>query len=330
MSILAKFKSTAVVFGAISVWLCCVHASAGYKTQYTIAKDGSGDFKTISAALLDVKSFPDQRITLFVKNGTYREKVHVQEWNTQLSLIGQSRDGVVITWSDHFKAMGKGRNSTFYTASVQVSADDFVAKNITIKNTAGPVGQAIALSVNANRAVFNHVHLVGHQDTLYVTGAGNQMLFKNSVIEGTTDFIFGGASAVFDRCTILSKANSYITAASTPKGEPFGLVFVNSHFTAMPGISNVYLGRPWRSYAQTVVVNSTLDGHIHRERWHDWGKLAATKTVFYAEGKNKGPGAALKGGVDWMHLLKKNSIDQFRPQKLFQSSNSSNWYLRGD
>ena len=314
-------KIVGVFVGFVGSVLISASANAEYKTYYTIAQDGSGDFKTISKALLDVKSFPNQRVTLYVKNGVYQEKVHVPEWNTNLSIIGQSQDKTVVEWADHFKSIKKGRNSTFYTATMQVDADNFEAKNLTIRNTAGPVGQAIALAVNANKATFDHVYLDGHQDTLYVTGAGNKMRFSHSVITGTTDFIFGGASAVFDQCTIVSKANSYVTAASTPKGAGFGLVFVQSKFEAVPGVNKVYLGRPWRDHAQTVVVNSYLGAHILPQGWHDWGKTSATNTVYYAEHGNHGPGAGLKGRVKWMKPLGAKQVKQFESEALLNSFN---------
>ena len=103
----------------------------------------------------------------------------------------------------------------------------FIAKNLTIQNTSGPVGQAVALSVNADRCYFENCNILGNQDTLYTSGEGYKQYFKNCYIEGTTDFIFGEATVLFENCEIHSKKNSYITAASTPKDHTFGFVFKN-------------------------------------------------------------------------------------------------------
>lgn len=282
-----------------------------------VAGDGSGDYTSIQDAIDNTKAFPPKRITLFIKNGVYREKVNVHEWNTSLSLIGESRDGVIITYDDHFRKIDRGRNSTFHTPTVQVDGDDFRAENLTIRNTAGPVGQAVALAVNADRAYFDNISLIGDQDTLYVTGEGKRQYFKDCYIEGTTDFIFGRATAVFEDCRIHSKADSYITAASTPEGVDFGFVFIGCRLTAEEGVGKVYLGRPWRPYARTVFIDTDMGAHILPQGWDDWSNPAARKTVFYAEYGSTGPGGDSKHRVEWSEQLGKKQAARYTPETIF-------------
>lgn len=309
----------------------CTTLYAGDATdpnRVVVAKDGTGDFTSIQAAIDATKAFPSTRMTIFIKNGEYTEKISVAEMNTHLSLIGESVEKTIITYADHFTKINRGRNSTFYTATLAVEADDFVGKNFTVSNAAGDVGQAIALSVNANRALFHNVMLKGNQDTLYVTGAGKKVFFNRCYIEGTTDFIFGGASVVFHQCQVHALKNSYITAASTPKAANFGFVFSECLFTAAPGVSEVYLGRPWRDHAQTVVVRSELGPHILPQGWHNWGKSAAEKTVFYAEYGNTGAGAKRAGRVQWAHELPASKAKRYTTPMLLADPLHPNWYER--
>lgn len=237
------------------LWLTA--ASAQYEISLYVAADGSAKYKAIQAAIDDAKAFPSTRITIFIKAGIYNEKVKVHSWNTLLTLKGEEAKRTIIRWADHFDDIAQGRNSTFHTPTLLVQGDGFRAEDITIENYAGPVGQAIALSVEADRCEIIGCRLLGNQDTLYVAGTNARQYYKDCYIEGTTDFIFGGATALFENCVVHSKANSYVTAASTPQGVRYGLVFLNCRLTAAPDVDQVYLGRPWRDYAQTVFVGSS-------------------------------------------------------------------------
>ncbi|HPG34589.1 MAG TPA: pectinesterase family protein, partial [Lentimicrobium sp.] len=190
---------------------------AADKYEMIVAQDGSGDYTSIQDAIDATKAFPPQRITIFIKNGTYHEKVRVPSWNNKLSLIGESAEHTIITYDDFFKKIDRGRNSTFMTYTLLVEADDFYAENLTIINSSGPVGQAVALHVEGNRCTFKNCRIKGNQDTLYAAGQNSKQYYDSCYIEGTTDFIFGAATAVFNACTIHNLSNSYITAASTPK-----------------------------------------------------------------------------------------------------------------
>ena len=281
------------------------------QTEYIVALDGSGDFTSIQDAVDASKSFPPEPITIHIKNGVYKEKVRVHSWNTHMRFVGESKDSTIITWDDYFDKIDRGRNSTFFTYTLLVDANDFHAKNLTIQNTAGEVGQAVALHVEADRASFSNIRLLGNQDTVYLAGEGNRNYFKNCYIEGTTDFIFGEATALFEGCQIHSKKDSYITAASTPEGQPYGFVFKNSQLTAENEVSEVYLGRPWRNFAKTVFIETEMGDHILPKGWDNWNKESAERTTFYAEYNNYGPGYKPGERVDWSHHLSSSDADKY-------------------
>lgn len=285
-----------------------------YPTYVTVAKDGSGDYVSIQSAIHAIKAFPSEPITLFVKAGIYEEKVNVFAWNTHLTLLGEGRDKTIIRFGDHFDGVGLGRNSTFHTYTLRIAANDFTAAHLTVENTAGPVGQAVALHVEADRAAFFDVAIKGHQDTLYVAGEGRRSYFSGCYIEGTVDFIFGEGTAYFNDCDIVSlRSHTYISAASTPADHDYGLVFDQCRFTASSDINQVMLGRTWRPHARTVIVNSWLGEHIDRAGWDDWNTPANRQTAFYAEGNNQGPGANGIERVAWSRQLSAQDMTQYQP-----------------
>jgi pectinesterase len=284
-----------------------------------VAQDGSGDYTTIQAAINDSKAFPYQRITIFIKNGTYHEKVKVHEWNPNISLIGESRNKTIISYGDYFSKINLGVNSTFYTSTLLVEGDNFFAKNLTIENASGDVRQAIALSVHANNVAIFDCNILGNQDTLYVSGNGLKKYFKNCFIQGTTDFIFGSATAYFEQCTIHSLKDSYITAASTPQGVAYGFVFNNCNITAETTATKVYLGRPWRVYAKTVFLNCKMEKHILPVGWHNWSKPDAEKSTLYAEYNCSGEGYKPAQRVGWSHQLKASEAKKYTTENCLGS-----------
>ena len=173
---------------------------------------------------------------------------------------------------------------------------------------------------------------------MYNFGPGQRQYFRDCYIEGTTDFIFGFATAYFDGCTIKSKKDSYVTAAATPEGEKYGYVFRNCTLVHADGVSEVYLGRPWRPYSRTVFINCLLGDHILPAGWHNWGKPHAEKTSFYAEYGSHGPGAAGKDArVPWAHFLKEKDLADYTPEavlgpadapKATTSPETSAWYFK--
>ena len=286
-----------------------VQAQVDY--EMTVAQDGSGNFTSIQEAINATKAFPDKPIVIHIKKGVYKEKVRVYSWNTKLTLIGEDAEETIITYDDYFDKIDLGRNSTFHTYTMKVEANDFTAENLTIVNTSGPVGQAVALHVEGDRNQFRNCRIIGHQDTLYAAGEGSRQYYKNCFIQGTTDFIFGEGIAVFDQCTIHSLSDSYITAASTPQNESFGFVFLNCKLVASEGVTKVSLGRPWRDYAKVVFLYSDLGVHIVPEGWSNWGGTNRDKTAYYAEFKNTGLGANSEQRVKWSHQLSKKEAKAY-------------------
>lgn len=294
------------------------------KLLITVAQDNSEDYVSIQKAIDACKAFPDNRITIFVKNGTYKEKLVVPSCNPKLSIIGESVEKTIITFDDYFDKINRGRNSTFYTYTLLVQANDFRLENITVENTAGPVGQAVALHVEGDRCMFLNCHILGNQDTLYATGIYSRHYFVNCTVEGTTDFIFGEATVLFEHCSIHCKSNSYITAASTPEGKPFGFVFLNCKLTASESADKVYLGRPWRIFAKTAFLNCEMGAFICPAGWHNWDKPDAEQTSCFAEYKNTGVGAAEDKRVSWSHQLTDKEASVYTPEKILGDWNDRN------
>lgn len=285
--------------------------------DYTVAMDGSGDFTSIQAAIDATKAFPDKPVCIFIKNGVYEEKVRVYSWNTHLSLVGESKEYTIITYGDYFDRMALGRNSTFHTYTLKVEANDFTMKDLTVENSAGPVGQAVALHVEGDRCHFENCRFLGHQDTVYSAGEGARQFFVACYISGTTDFIFGEATAAFYRCQIHSKSASYITAASTPESIPYGYLFLESTLTADEGVDAVYLGRPWRDHAKVVFMQCDLGSHILPEGWSNWSGTDRDQTAWFAEFKNRGPGAASGRRVGWSHQLSADEAGKYALENFF-------------
>jgi pectinesterase len=294
---------------------------------FTVALDGSGDFTKIQEAINASPSFPYEKVTVFIKNGIYNEKIRIPEWNTHLALVGESKENTIISFDDNFSKINTGRNSTFFTYTVLVEGDDFSASNLTIKNASGDNGQAIALSLVANRAQVLNCNILGNQDTLYLSGKNAKQYFKDCYIEGTTDFIFGSATALFEDCEIRSIKNSYITAASTPQDTTFGFVFKNCKLTAGAAATAVYLGRPWRIYAKTVYINCDMGKHIRPEGWHNWSKPEAEQNAFYGEYNGKGEGYQPTKRVAWSHQLSKKEAQDYTIENILKDS-VSNWYSK--
>lgn len=293
--------------------------------DFVVAGDGSGDFMTVQEAVNAAPDYCSQDETvIFIRNGVYKEKVVIPACKQKLHLIGESAEGTVVTWDDYALKMGSTGYpmGTFATSTVFVYADDFLAENISFVNSAGEgkdVGQACAITVDADRVAFIGCRFIAHQDTIYTCGKKGiqRVYFRDCWIEGTTDFIFGASVCWFEGCTILSKKNNYITAASTPKGYEFGYVFNRCRLIHDEKTDKVYLGRPWRSYAKTVFMNCELGDHIRPEGWHNWNKPYAEKTTFYAEYGNKGEGAHGKDErVRWSHFLRKKDLRKYTPDNV--------------
>jgi pectinesterase len=293
------------------------------KDTLFVAKDGTGNFTSLQEAIQSLPSFPTERQFIFVKNGVYQEKVLLPEWNPNVTIVGEDAAFTIISFDDHFDKVNKGRNSTFYTPTFLVAADDVLLKNLTIENSSGDVGQAIALSIISHRVSVVGCRILGNQDTLYLSGVGKKYFLK-CYIEGTTDYIFGSAHVFFENCALHSKKDSYITAASTPEHQEYGFVFSNCTLTAEPNVTNLYLGRPWRPYAKTVFLNCFLEVPIAPPGWHSWGKSEAEKKVYYAEFKNYGSGSSVENRVRWSQQLTPSQAKKFTKNKIL--NDGTDWY----
>jgi len=302
-----------------------------YKYVFTVAKDGSGDFKYIQDAIDAMRVYPLARITLYIKNGVYNEKIVLPSDNTDVTFIGESVEKTIITFNDY---SGRGRINTFTSYTAKISGNRFVAENITFVNSAGPVGQALALYVDADKAVFKNCRFIGNQDTIFLSGESSRQYFSNCYIEGTTDFIFGPSTAVFQNCTIRCKTNSFITAANTTPGKKFGFVFLDCKITADSAVNKVYLGRPWRAWSQTAFIRCELPASIAPEGWNNWNNPENEKTAHYVEYKNTGPGASTDKRVTWAKQLADKEANDYTVEKIFltQSANAAPdtaWYHPG-
>lgn len=324
-----------IAAGLIIIFMCLTNLlqaqtsnPSQYKYTFTVAKDGSGDYKYIQDAIDAMRVYPLAPITLYIKNGVYNEKIELPANNTDVVFIGEHVDSTIIKFNDY---SGRGKLTTFTSFTAKISGNRFYAQNITFVNNAGRVGQAVALYVDADKAMFRNCKFLGDQDTIFSAGETARQLFVDCYIEGTTDFIFGPSTAVFQNCTIKEKANSYLTAASTTPGKKYGYVFLDCKILADAEAQKVFLGRPWRAHAKTVFIRCDLPKQIVAEGWNNWGNPENEKTVLYAEYKNTGAGANPSGRVAWAKQLSDKEAAEYTLEKIFAGSNPNlpaekDWY----
>ena len=294
-----------------------------------VARDGTGEFRTIDEAIEVCRAFMDYHKVIYVKNGTYKEKLIIPSWLQNIEICGESAENTIITYDDHANiqiVLGTAEPrtqpmGTFRTYTLKIEGNAITLKNITIENNAARLGQAVALHTEGDRLVFINCRFIGHQDTVYTGVAGTRLFFKDCYICGTTDFIFGPSTAWFENCTIESLINSYVTAASTPKDQPYGYVFNNCRLIAQPEATKVYLGRPWRDYGYTLFMNCDLGKHIRPEGWHNWEKHRE-QTARYLEYNNHGDGAKTTERVGWSRQLTKKEASKITPENVFRQETS--------
>ena len=318
---------------------------AGHLVHYDIVVDrnGFGDYFTVQEAINAVPDYSHEKITTIrIHAGTYKEMVTIPHNKFRIHISGEGLDKTIITfdkyarknWPDSDFVMGTSGSASVYVHSSYVTFED-----LTIENSSGEgkdIGQAVALFTDGDFLFFHRCALIGNQDTVYTygrfgkEGGIKRNYFLDCYIEGTTDFIFGPSIAYFENCTIHSKKNSYVTAASTLPGQKYGYVFHKCRLTADEGIDKCYLGRPWGAYAKTVFLECELGGHIVKEGWHDWekpGKPYTKKNSYYAEYRNSGPGAASKGErVKWSRQLSDRQAAEYTFEKvMFQEQDGIIW-----
>ena len=333
-------KVTEIICGKIEAQLPEI---AKHLRCYDIVVDatGHGDCMTVQEG---INACPDYRhggiTTLHINAGTYCEEVIIPHNKFRLHISGDGADRTLITFGKYAKQNWDVTGTpvgTSGSASVYVHASYITFEDLSFENSAGEgkdIAQAVAVFTDGDFLFFHRCRFLGNQDTLYTygrygkDGGIKRNYFLDCYIEGTTDFIFGPSIAYFENCTIHSKKNSYVTAASTLPGQKYGYVFKNCTLTAAEGIDKCYLGRPWGAYAKTVFIDCWLGDHILAEGWHDWekeGKPDTKKNSYYAEYGSKGPGA--RGPrVKWSYQLKKRELADYSFEKvMFQEQDGIVW-----
>lgn len=288
-----------------------------------VAADGSGDFTSIQKAIYAAPHRPTgPHWVIAIKPGVYDERVYVQRERGNLRLVAEDPATTRLTAKVHAHMVGPDGEElgTFRTPTLQIDGDGFEIENLTIENAAGPVGQALALRTDADKLTLRNCRLLGWQDTIFVNRG--RVYFEDCTIEGHVDFIFGGATAWFERCHIHCRGNGYITAASTPAGQPYGLVFNRCRLTGAPD-AKTYLGRPWRPYGATTFLSCEMSDVVRPEGWHNWGKTQNEQTARYAEHASSGPGASPDERVDWAKQLSESEAEAYSAPKVL--AGADNW-----
>ncbi|KAJ0779327.1 putative pectinesterase [Helianthus annuus] len=279
--------------------------SSNPQANVVVAQDGSGNYKTIAAAIAAAaKRSGNGRYVIRVKAGVYKENIEIGKKLKNIMLVGDGIGKTIITGS---KSVGGG-TTTFKSATLAVVGDGFIGRGFTVRNTAGPQNhQAVALRSGSDLSVFYQCSFEGYQDTLYVHS--NRQFYRECDIYGTVDFIFGNAAVVIQNCNIYArkppnKTNTLTAQGRTDQNQNTGISIHNSRITAasdLKGVSGVktYLGRPWKQYSRTVFLKSSLDSLIDPAGWMPWSGNFALNTLYYGEYMNTGPGASTAKRVNW-------------------------------
>jgi len=286
----------------------CPNLEADGDYDVVVAEDGSGDFESVQAAVdsLSPGTYEEQRV--FIAPGRYKEKLNIPETLSDVTFVGENPQETVLTYDDHADKTDENGDpiGTSGSSSVFVRCDDFSAVNLTFENAADPVAQAVAMRPTGDRVLFYNCRFLGNQDTLYTRGKQTNQYYRHCYIEGDVDFIFGAATSYFEDCEIFCTDDGYVTAASTVEDREYGYVINNCtiHGDAPP--RSVYLGRPWQRHAQTVILNTYMGEvitHAGYDPWPESNHPDKTKTAYYAEYNNEGPGWAPDSRPDWVHQL---------------------------
>ncbi|XP_020576202.1 probable pectinesterase/pectinesterase inhibitor 12 [Phalaenopsis equestris] len=298
---------------------------SGYDTAsvLTVAADGSGNFSTVGEAVAFAPNNSADLTIIVVRSGVYNENVEIPNYKTNIALLGEGSDATFIKGN---RSVGDGW-TTFRSATVAVSGQGFLARDLTFQNTAGPTkGQAVALRINADFSAVYLCTIDGYQDTLYVHSF--RQFYRETHVFGTVDFIFGNAAAVFQACNLIAKKpmpgqSNIVTAQSRDDpNESTGIsiqncsVLASEDLASDKGGTKTYLGRPWRLYSTTVFIESFIDGHVDPAGWTKWSQERGEEgldTLYYGEYMNFGPGAATENRVAWpgFHLMEYDDAYNF-------------------
>ncbi|QCD98331.1 pectinesterase-like [Vigna unguiculata] len=279
---------------------------ANITPNVVVAQDGSGQFKTIADAIASYPNGFQGRYYIYVKAGVYDEYITVPKTAVNLFLYGDGPGKTIVTGHKNFRDGVK----TMQTATFANTAPGFIAKAMTFENTAGPDGhQAVAFRNQGDMSAVIGCHILGYQDTLYVQT--NRQFYRNCVISGTIDFIFGTSPTVIQHSVIVvrkpldNQLNTITADGTSEKNMDTGIVIQDCDIIAEAELFPVrfqiksYLGRPWKKYSRTVVMESTIGDFLHPEGWCPWAGEYFEDTLYYAEYNNAGPGAAMEGRIKW-------------------------------
>lgn len=302
--------------------LCLQLTPAFAQRKITVAQDGSGNYKTVQAAFNVIPLNNKNPVTIYIKNGVYKEKLRLDSTKNYVTLMGEDKFHTILTYDDHTgKLSPKGDTINTRTSwSFLIKADNFTAKNITFQNDAGfAAGQAVAVESDGDKAVFKNCRFVGNQDILFTNSDKSRQYYEHCYMEGTTDFIFGSATVWFEQCHIHSKKNSHVTAASTPKEHEFGYVFNECVLTGDTSIHNASLGRPWRPYASVTYIHCFIGEHIRAEGWSTWNNTDSYKMSRYSEFENYGPSADAARRVNWSKQLTSGEAKRYTIKNILRN-----------
>lgn len=290
-----------------AIFLLSIHLNSAHaQNEVTVAQDGSGKYRTIQAAFDAIPLHNNNPVTILIKNGIYKEKLHLDSTKDFVTIAGEDKFKTILSYDDHTGKTTRNGDvvNTRTSWSCLINAGNFTAENVTIQNDAGfSAGQAVALESDGDEERYYNCRFVGFQDVLFTNNENSRQYYKDCYIEGTTDFIFGSATVWFEHCHIHSKKNSHVTAASTPQDHKYGYVFHDCVLTGDTSLHSVSLGRPWRPYASVTYIHCYIGAHIKSGGWSNWNKTDNYKTTRYAEYENYGPGAAITSRVSWAQQL---------------------------
>ncbi|GAB3657935.1 pectinesterase family protein [Echinicola sediminis] len=293
--------------------------------DFVVDQGGKGDFTTVQAAIDAARSHLFVRQYIYIKNGTYKEEIEVPKGKDNLVLVGESAEKVVLTFDNAAQKIDKETGKEFGTSgssSTYIHGEGFIAINLTFENSAGrDYGPALAVYVNSDQSLFYNCRFLGRQDTFY--GNRKRMFLKNCYIEGTVDFIFGPATAVFENCQLHSFGGTSLTAASTESYVDFGFVFRDCKLTAESGVSTD-LGRPWRPYASVAFVNTEMGSFIKAAGWNNWGNEENELTARFAEYGSTGAGANPSKRVGWAKQLSSEEVKAYETLNVFKTTYAEN------
>jgi len=290
------------------------------EVDITVAKDGSGDYETVQAAIDSIPaglSAEPDGTTVLIKPGTYKEKLRLPSNKPDVTFVGGDVQNTILTYDDYKGkegengAIGGSESSSFF-----INGQDFTALNITFRNPSGQISQAVAARTDADRVAFKNCRFIGGQDTVYTYKRGARTWFKDCYIEGDVDFIFGRSMGFFENCQIHNIGQGYIAAPAQPEDAEFGYVFKDCQLTKSDDLAaeSVYLGRPWEPYGQTVYLNTVMDDHIRPIGWNPWDEEVhddKTKTAYFAEYDNQGPGYQPDRRASWSHILSDSEAEKY-------------------